>query len=165
MFWTKQSQFNQHENSWHNLKKTNVSIPKAKRKLQLVSNAVSLDFGSWLRGTWSSQLSYFDGSFPVALIINISSLHPVRRAVFTLILIHVTFGVINSSCDFYFWLWCLMKAGRRILSPPPANTPCVQRLMSTTEGNNILIRWFLQSQRAPPNPPPCKKKGQVLFWC
>lgn len=83
-----------------------------RRKLQLVSNSVCsiLDLGSRLRGTWSSQLSYFDGSFPVGLIINISSLHPVRWAVFILIFIHVTFGVINSSWDFYFWLWCLMKA-------------------------------------------------------
>lgn len=69
-----------------------------------------LDLGSRLRATWSSQLSYFDGSSPVGLIINISSLHPVRWAIFILIFIHVTFGVINSSWDFYFWLWCLMKA-------------------------------------------------------
>lgn len=83
-----------------------------------------LDFGSRLRGTWSSQLSYFDGSFPVGLIINISSLHPVRWAVFILILIHVTFGVINSSCDFYFWLCCLMKAGRRTYSTSSERPVC-----------------------------------------
>lgn len=84
-----------------------------RRKLQLLSNSgctIFLDLGNRLGGTWSSQLSYFDGSFPVGLIINISSLHPVRWAVFILIFIHVTFGVINSSWDFYFWLWCLMKA-------------------------------------------------------
>lgn len=67
----------------------------------------------------------------MGLIINISSLHTVRRAVSILILIRVTFGVINSSCDFYFWLWCLMKAGRRTLSTSSERPVC-----SKTDGHD-----------------------------
>lgn len=65
------------------------------------------------QSAFGSLLFCFDGSFPVGLIIKIFRLYPVRWLVFLLIFNRVTFGVINSSWAFYFWLsvsvgtgWC-----------------------------------------------------------